>query len=203
MKTIAIFLLFLPFLTYSQKIKEDKIYVIGSFTIVDEKPKFTTYSFQISNSSNSLFKYTGSKVHVSGIMHMTSIKFNTADFNTGNQFVHFFIEELNIEKHSIKNFENCITTVETTCFDFAEEVEIPLKLENSKIFYIGDITFWSQGLDNGEHYEWNDHFERDKEKLFEKYPRISNYSIKNITPKEGINTKGKILFNNGLIDSGW
>ena len=170
----------------ANKTKNEKGFIAGTFTIIDEKPRFNVYMLD--------YKPEGKKINWMSNYHKILVKTNgmgfkikfSPDYSAGNKKVFLFIKEHKVGKYEFFNYE-LYTNLGFSQSTLKSKTEflIPFNVKKDSINYIGDFTFFPKSNENGKLFEISDKFDRDLFKFKEKYPEKNWNSIQNNTLKKG------------------
>ncbi len=169
----------------SQKSNE-KGYIIGTFTIIDEKPRFNAYILDYKPEGKEInwtSNYNKILVRTNGMGF--KLKFNP-DYSIDNRRVFFFIKEHKVGNYEFFDYElfNNLGTSQSTLKSKSKFI-LPFSVFKDSINYIGDFAFYPKGNKNGNLFEISDKFKRDIDMFRNKYPDFDWDKTQNNTIDEG------------------
>ena len=170
----------------TNKAKNEKGFIAGTFTIIDEEPRFNAYMLD--------YKPEGKKINWTSSYHKILVQTNgmgfkikfSPDYSIGNKKVFLFIKEHKVGNYEFFNYE-LFTNLGLSQSTLKSKTEflIPFSVKKDSINYIGDFTFYPKSNENGNLFEISDKFNRDLSKFKEKYPENNWNSILNNTINKG------------------
>ncbi|PWK18730.1 hypothetical protein [Xanthomarina spongicola] len=162
-------------------------YIIGTFTLIDEKPRYNGYGL--------LYKPEDKKLGFFDDSFGISISRGLPHQKVENKRVYLFIKEHKVGDYEFFNY------ILSTNLGYSQksikskkEFSIPFKVQEDSINYIGDFTFYPNGNENGNLFVIQDKFEQDLPKLKEKYPRKNWKIVQNKTLNKGVLNESLVEF---------
>ncbi|HET8810659.1 MAG TPA: hypothetical protein VFM65_10410 [Flavobacteriaceae bacterium] len=165
---------------------EEKGYIVGTFTIIDEKPRFDAYSLHYKPKGKKIGWFSSyHKIIVQARLGFFKSKL-VSDFSIGNKKVFIFLKEHSAREYEFFNYDLFTNLgLIQSHLQSKKEFSIPFKVTKDSINYIGNITFYPNGNENGNLFVLKDDFSQDILKIKEKYPDMNWETLQNKTIKEG------------------
>jgi hypothetical protein len=180
--------------TSAEKTNE-KGFIVGTLTIIDEKPRFNGYGLEYKPEGkeiNWLSRYHKIMVHT--ISRGFKLTFSP-DYSIGNKQVYLFVKEHKVGNYEFFNYDLFMNSgYAQSSLKSESEFSIPFSIQSDSINYIGDFIFFPVGNENGNLFEISDKFDRDIPKFKEKFPEKNWDIVQNKTLKEGAISETLIEF---------
>ena len=168
-----------------KKSPQEKGYIMGTITIIDENPKFSSYlvNYKPINAKRNWYNsYNRIIINPKAAGLKQALP---SDYNIDNKHRFIFFRKLEIGEYDFFNFE-FFENLGMTQYSIVSKADfsIPFKVKSDSITYVGDIQLPSGKNKQEQQLIISDHLSLDSARFCEKYRGINWSLIQNSTAKK-------------------